>query len=247
MQITEIKGKLKLDPPKFVCDKELCKRDIAPFENRSFFTVFVGQPRSGKTSHMISSLLSKKCYNKVFDKIYVVMPEASRKSLKSNPFKNLKNKYDELNFQNLKDIYDKIETGLESDDDDEEYEKPNSLIIIDDQTVFLKVHAVAKLLTYLILNRRHLRISIMMTVQYYNSIPLPIRKNISSIIMANKPVNSSELKNITSELFAMDETDSVEILKYCFQKKYDKCHVILEPLTYYRNLNRLEISGTDVL
>ena len=247
MHISEIKNKLKLDPPKFCCDKPLTKKDIDPFENRSFFCVFVGQPRSGKTSHMISALMSKKVYNKVFDHIYVVMPEASRKSLKNNPFKNLKNTYDELDYMTLKTIHEKIESGLETDDEDENFEKPNSLIIIDDQTVFLKVHAVAKLLTYLILNRRHLRLSIMMTVQYYNSIPLPIRKNISSIILANKPVNSSELKNITTELFAMDEKNSVDVLKYCFQKKYDKCHVILEPLTYYRNLNRLEISGTDAL
>jgi len=63
--------------------------------------------------------------------------------------------------------------------------------------------------------------------------------------MANKPVNSSELKNITTELFAMDPDESIQVLKYCFQKKYDKCHVILEPLTYYRNLNKLEISGTE--
>ena len=91
MHISEIKSKLKLDPPKFCCDKPLTKKNIDPFENRSFFTVFVGQPRSGKTSHMISALMSKKVYNKVFDHIYVVMPEASRKSLKNNPFKNLKN------------------------------------------------------------------------------------------------------------------------------------------------------------
>jgi len=159
MQINEIKSKLKLDPPKFTCDIPLSKKDIAPFENRSFFTVFVGQPRSGKTSHMISSLMSKKVYNKVFDHIYVVMPEASRKSLKNNPFKNIKNKYDELDYQTLKSIHEKIEDGLETDDEDEDFVKPNSLIIIDDQTVFLKVHAVAKLLTYLILNRRHLRLS----------------------------------------------------------------------------------------
>ena len=198
MKITEYKGRLQLEPPKFCCDRPLCKRDIDPFENRSFFTVFVGQPRSGKTSHMISSLLSKRVYNKVFDHIYVFMPT-------------------------------------------------NNLIILDDMAVFLKNNAVAKLLTYIILNRRHLRVSIMMTVQYFNSMPLPIRKNISSIVLANKPVNKKELDSITEELFSMDQKDSIDVLKYCFQKPYDKFHCVLEPLQYYRNLNRLEITGTDVI
>jgi hypothetical protein len=113
-------------------------------------------------------------------------------------------------------------------------------------TVFLKVPAVEKLLTYMILNRRHLRLSIMITVQYYNSLPMPIRKNISSIVLANKPVNSKELNNILEELFAMNKDYAMMVLKYAFQKPYDKLHVILEPLTYYRNLNRLEIEGTEL-
>lgn len=253
MKITEFKGRLQLEPPKFCCDRPLCKRDIDPFENRSFFTVFVGQPRSGKTSHMISSLLSKRVYNKVFDHIYVFMPTNSRKSLKNNPFRSLKpgNLFDELSAGDLGDVLKSIDKNREEWEDDDDEDKPpdppNNLIILDDMAVFLKNNAVAKLLTYIILNRRHLRVSIMMTVQYFNSMPLPIRKNISSIVLANKPVNKKELDSITEELFSMDQKDSIEVLKYCFQKPYDKFHCVLEPLQYYRNLNRLEITGTDVI
>jgi len=253
MKISEFKSKLNLEPPKFCCDKPLTNRDINPFENRSFFTAFVGQPRSGKTSHMISSLLSKKCYNKVFDKIFVFMPSNSRKSIKNNPFRSIKpgNLFDELSYQNLKEVTDKIQKSRDEWEDEDKDERPaqppNNLIILDDMAVFLKQHNVAQLLTYIILNRRHLRISIDLTTQYFNSMPLPIRKNISSIVLANKPVNTKELDSITSELFSMDKNDAIAVLKYCFQKPYDKCHVVLEPLTYYRNLNRLEISGCDVV
>jgi hypothetical protein len=250
MKIKEFKNKLKLDLPKFQCDKPLTSREIAPFENRSFFTVFVGQPRSGKTSHMISSLTSKKVYSKVFNHIYLFMPNNSRKSLKKDPFRKIKHKYDELSYVNLKEVLDQIDEDREKwedeDDDTKDSDPPTNLILIDDMTVFLKVPAVEKLLTYMILNRRHLRLSIMITVQYYNSLPMPIRKNISSIVLANKPVNSKELNNILEELFAMNKDYAMMVLKYAFQKPYDKLHVILEPLTYYRNLNRLEIEGTEL-
>ena len=193
MKIREIKSKLKLEPPTFVCDKPLSKRATDPFENRSFFTVFVGQPRSGKTSHMISALTSSKVYNKVFDHIFVFMPEHSRKSMKKNPFRHIKQNqlYNELTHANLKAVLDVMDESS-SDDSDGEHEPSNNLIIIDDMTIFLKQHAVAALLTYIILNRRHLRVSIMITVQYYNSLPMPIRKNISSIVLCNKPVNNKE-------------------------------------------------------
>lgn len=252
MKIIETKSRLQLDPPKFSCDKPLCNRDIDPFENRSFFTVFVGQPRSGKTSHMISALLSKRVYNRVFDHIYVFMPTNSRKSLKKNPFRNLKagNLYDSLNSTDLQEVLKQIAKDRKEWEDDDDEDKsstpPNNLILLDDMAVFLKNNAVAQLLTYIILNRRHLRVSVLLTTQYFNSIPLPIRKNISSIVLANKPVNNKELTSITEELFSMDQKDSISVLKYCFQKPYDKFHCILEPLQYYRNLNKLEISGTEL-
>jgi len=252
MKIKEFRSKLKLDLPKFQCDKPLTSREIAPFENRSFFTVFVGQPRSGKTSHMISSLTSKKVYSKVFNHIYLFMPNNSRKSLKKDPFRKIKHKYDELSYVNLKEVCDNIDENRErweeqaDDDESKDSDPPTNLVIIDDMTVFLKVPAVEKLLTYMILNRRHLRLSILLTVQYFNSIPLPIRKNISSIVLANKPVNTKEMNSILEELFAMDKDMAMMVLKYCFQKPYDKLHCILEPLTYYRNLNRLEIEGTEL-
>jgi hypothetical protein len=65
-------------------------------------------------------------------------------------------------------------------------------------------------------------------------------------VLANKPVNTKEMNNILDELFAMDKNMAMQVLKYTFQKPYDKLHVILEPLTYYRNLNRLEIEGADL-
>jgi hypothetical protein len=91
------------------------------------------------------------------------------------------------------EVLDQIDEDREKwedeDDDTKDSDPPTNLILIDDMTVFLKVPAVEKLLTYMILNRRHLRLSIMITVQYYNSLPMPIRKNISSIVLANKPVD----------------------------------------------------------
>ena len=80
-----------LQPPGFKCDTCLVKRDIEPFENRSFFTGVFGRPGSGKTSLCISSLVSRKprIYARAFSHVFIFMPSSSRKSLRCDPFGSL--------------------------------------------------------------------------------------------------------------------------------------------------------------
>ena len=81
----------KLDPISFNVDGILGEHIKEPFPNQSFFWLIVGKAGSGKTSLLINSLNMKKenrVYRKVFDKILLVMPSNSRKSLKNNPLKN---------------------------------------------------------------------------------------------------------------------------------------------------------------
>ena len=77
----------KLNPVKFVVDNSLGDHIKTPFPNQSFFWLICGKPGSGKTSLLINALASKKehcIHRKVFDKILLVMPKNSRKSIKKD-------------------------------------------------------------------------------------------------------------------------------------------------------------------
>eukprot|EP01041_Mallomonas_annulata_P011714 gene11714-24552_t len=82
----------KFDQVKFNVDNPLGGHIKEPFPNYSFFWLICGKAGSGKTSLLINSLVAKKAnrvYRKVFDKIILVMPMNSRKSLKDNPLDDL--------------------------------------------------------------------------------------------------------------------------------------------------------------
>ena len=235
--------KLILKAPQFKCDVRIVNRDIEPFENKAFFTTYVGCAGSGKSSLMISSLLHKKIYRKAFNNVFLICPPSSRNSVKHNPFGRLKpgHVFDDLSFESLNDIYEELTEQSEDSDGDFEH----NLLIIDDQTQMLKSPSIAKLFNHMILNRRHLHLSIILCVQYFNSIPTQLRKNISSLVLCNKPVNAKELENIREEIFGLDKHETASLIKHTFKQKYDKLFVVCEPLTYYRNMNKLSIIRED--
>jgi GTPase SAR1 family protein len=81
-----------LEPVKFNVDSSLGEHIMEPFSNKSFFWLICGKAGSGKTSLLINSLKNKganRVYNKVFDKITLVMPKNSRASIKDNPLDDL--------------------------------------------------------------------------------------------------------------------------------------------------------------
>jgi hypothetical protein len=242
MKITEIPNTtIELKAPVFKCDNCLTKRDITPYPNRNgFLMVIAGTMGSGKTSFLISSLTSKKVWRKVFDNIYLIMPPSSRSSLKKNPFKQLKGNHihDELTYEALCEIDEEIDNREEDSDGDKE----NNLLIIDDQTQALKLNSIQGLLRHMILNSRHKRLGVIVLTQYLNAIPLAIRKNASDVVLCNQPRNAKELKSIIEEYLGLDKNKGMELLRYCFKRKYDKLIMNLNAANgpeYYRNFNRL--------
>ena len=82
----------ELQPVKFNVDGSLGDHIMEPFPNQSFFMIICGKAGSGKTSLLINMLESKahnRIYNRVFDKIVLVLPTNSRKSIKDNPLDDL--------------------------------------------------------------------------------------------------------------------------------------------------------------
>ena len=190
---------IKLDIPKFTCDdnavgSHLNNHPITKLLNVYAFLCVIGRPGSGKTSLTISMLTQKQpqIYKKTHHHIIVLMPQNSIDSMKKNPFKNVENIYNELNEESISEIYNKID-GFSK-------QKEKTILYIDDMTADLKKSKfVSDTLKRIIFNRRHLKTNIIITAQTYPSIPLDIRKCISSLILFRPP--KAEMERIFDELF----------------------------------------------
>jgi hypothetical protein len=247
MKIREIQNPTitSLRPPQFKCDVPLVHRQIEPFPNCSFAMLICGKPGSGKTSLCVSALTSRKpkVYWKAFNNISPVMPRSSRQSMRCDPFGAIeqRNCYDDLSLANLVDIYEKL--------DDQELCPDGSfqtnLLLIDDQTQMLKNGEIRKLLNHMVLNRRHLHLSIIFLSQYFNAIPLEIRKNLSTIVIVGRISNKKEYANLCDEVLHTDRETMNAIMNYAFQRKHDNLIIDLETNRLYRNFNRLLLEAAD--
>ena len=226
-----------LKAPEFVCDECIVNRDIEPLENKAFFLAVLGRPGSGKTSFCVSTLTSRKpkVYYKAFNHLWVFMPPASRKSMRCNPFGRLQHVFDDLDYANLTEVFEAIKKqGPQADGS---YE--TNLLLIDDFASSLKDKAIQKLLLDIVVNRRHLHVSIYIMSQVYRAIPLPLRKNLSSVLQVGKIVNKAEWASLQNEVFHLDSDTMAEVMAHAFQAPHDNLLVRLDTGHLYRNLNRL--------
>jgi len=243
VRITELQNRQlsKLKPIKFKCDKKLgCIPK--PLPNLTSFMVFIGLPRSGKTSLMVSLLTSRKprIYRGVFDNIILVMPSHSIASLKHNPFKDLdENKiYNELNFENLSQIFEQIQEYADEDE--------NTVLIIDDMTSELKNGDIQNLLAQIIQNRRHLHVSIWILSQNYLSIPLtPLRKLINYLIFF-KPSSAKERNCVFDELaITIPKDDIVTVSKYIWDNSHSFMYLDVLNQKIYKKFNEIKLSNDN--
>ena len=137
MTITEldpIKHDLRL--PQIICDQELDtgrKQLKEPLPNCSANVCFVGKPGSGKSSLAFSLIANKKqAYNKLFSKIFIVMPPSSLTSLNVKAIRTHKRVYPELSEETLDSI---DESTDELNEKGKEY---HSLVLYDDVGAELK-------------------------------------------------------------------------------------------------------------
>lgn len=236
--IEEIKSEINLDRPVFTCDGGLGKHIPSPIPDSAFFWVFAGVPKSGKTSLALSLLCSKgkyqRVYRKVFHNILVVMPSASLRSLKNNCFDDLDEEkvFDELDRESCEDIKSQVEEYSE--------EGENTLLFIDDQTTYLKDANIQKILADLVNNRRHYRLSVMLLVQSYLSIPLtPLRKLITHLTLF-RPKNKKETEAVRSELFYVDRPVFDALINYIYKQRHDYLFLDTLDQTIFRNWNLLK-------
>jgi hypothetical protein len=175
------RSSFSLKSPEFPCDQPIHKQ-IVP----TFLTI-TGSVSLGKTSMRINLLTSPQAYKKVFHAMHCIFPANSVASLKKNIFAKHPRMHNELNFVTLDRIYEEVMK--------DEEEKMNIVLIIDDVSASLKNLEIQMLLTKIIFNRRHYRLSIICLVQSCNAMPLAIRKSISHL-SCYKPRNKKETSSI---------------------------------------------------
>jgi len=235
VHITEDESDLHIKAPIMLCDTDFGEIP-SPLPNRAFFMIIAGSAGSGKSSFMIS-LLSQtkpKIYKKVFENVYIIAPAHSLASVKSNIFRNhAQDKiYNELSPEVLHDIKEKALHEAE--------EGYKSLLIIDDQTVHLKSKANEMLLKDLIYNRRHYKLSIMLLVQSYTAIPLPIRKTVSHAVIF-KAKNKKELESVFEEILFQPKNLVDAITQHVYRNSHDFLYLTIDNGEMFRNFNKLHL------
>lgn len=201
-----------------------------PLPKKSFALYIVGFSSSGKTTLLLSMLLSHptkkkpdtpRFFYRFFDKIFLISPSKDTLPL------------DKLKIDEAR-IFAKYNNEVieEIVDTEKEGENLNNLIVIDDSIKQIKnnprFHS-------LILNRRHISqnpdfsnqagLSIVVMSQKYNAADLITRVNMSDIILF-RTENSKELNAIKDELMAdLDKPLQDKLLKLAWKDKYSFLYI----------------------
>ena len=173
--------------------------EIFKLMNKSHFCLFLGKAGSGKSSLVISFLNSKEAFKKCFHNIFLFCPSNSRASIKNDFWDmNLDESaiYDDLNLDNLIDVYAKIEQDAQLN--------LKSLIILDDVQKNLKGDC-EKFLLHIINNRRHNKICVWLCCQNYKTIPMQVRMTLTELFIFK--VSKQEQENIYDELTEINKND----------------------------------------
>lgn len=233
----------KIKPPKMSCDYQLCKKHPIkdPFPNKSFGMVICGKAGSGKTSFLMSMLNNKgenKIYRKVFKHILVVSP-----SLTSLPDGLLNGIPPEQLYEELND--DVLDMITENNEDYKEKPEKNysQLLILDDIASWLKLKKNVVFLNKMFFNRRHLRLSIILTTQYIYQVPKSVRANATDVILFQP--TTSEFETIRKEFVPMSKPKFIEFMKYVFREPHDTLY-INDKREYFRNLGKV-IDKEDIM
>jgi GTPase SAR1 family protein len=220
-----------------------------PLPKKSFAMLIVGAPGSGKTNLLLSLLMTKgkkRYYYKFFDKIYLMSG-----SLATLPKKFVEKLPKEQVFTEFKDEYlvDTI-NGLK---DGPNF---NNLLVLDD---VIRSLSRSKNLSKVFLNRRHIThnceedgnggLSIMVTSQKFNLMPLEFRNAMDTVILF-KSSNGQELKAIKDELM-VDLSPEIQnrLLKEAWKEKYS--FLMIKPNNdinnkYFIKFDKVEFDDEDL-
>lgn len=197
----------------------------------SMSALFVGAPGSGKTSLVTSLLLSHPTrqnpkhplyYYRFFDSVYIVSGSLQTLDIESFglPENQVSDHYSE---DVLIDILDELKQSDNS----------NSLVWLDD--VIVDLSSADRTLNTAILNRRHItqndkdntraELSIWVSTQKYNMLPLRYRTNITAFFLFETS-NKSELTSIRNELLGdLTRSQQDAVFELCWSEPHSFLYI----------------------
>ena len=248
MPISEVEPdkKFVISKVDFVCDliDESIPKPLP--QNYNHFLILSAPPRSGKSTWIMNCLCkSGKVYNKKFDLVYIVSP--SLKTAKDDPFECLPP--DQIESELTVDFIDRFVNDVS------ESGKRVLLLLDDVVNDIRKNKGVDKALAKLVYNRRHITadggdeangVSVWLTTQAYNRIPLMIRK-VATGLIAFKLKNVKEIQSIFDEyVVGLTKEQFITILKFVYKTPFDFLYINMDESwddMYYRNFNKLILGG----
>lgn len=228
--------KPSLEVCKMSCDgmlhEKLEKYDVMKHMNSHSTNLFIGKPKSGKSSLIYSFFKSSKLMKKCYHTIFYFSPENSRASMKDNIFDKLPEdqKYNELTFENLSEVVQRIKAGDSSD---------KFCIIYDDMGAYLKDPDTLRLFKELAMNKRHLHVSQFFLVQTWYSVVKDIRRLFDNIFVFK--VSKNELANIFDEVVEVHKNRVAEISKIVFDKPFEYLVINTDSNRMYKGFDELII------
>ena len=230
------------DVPKVPCPvdslKDLPFIPSKPLPIKSFAIYIVGAPGSGKTNLWQAMMIQKKplYYRGYFDRVELVsgsLGTLAPKVIKLLPKRNQHNQLtDKLITSLIDDMWGVIPESVQKSPWHQLTKPPpvqnkNSLIILDD---VIKQISRSKVLSQIFLNRRHCThnpenegeggLSLMVTSQKYNLLPLEFRNACDHVILF-KTANASELRAIRDELMQdLSKEDQERVFEEAWRDKH---------------------------
>ena len=166
------------------------------------------------------------------------MPKTSRNSLDKNIFdKNLPEEqiYDELNEQNIYDLYEKIKINSSNNH--------KSLVIYDDVQKSLKNHRVLTSLKSIIANQRHLKVVNLILLQNFFALDKSLRELINNIILFK--LNKSQNEKIFNEIIETHKDKFDLIRKLVFNKSYTWLFINMKSQRMFKEWDEIIFDDED--
>jgi hypothetical protein len=237
----KINEKPDMELCKMNCDKGIAKHlhkyEMLNHLNKHQMTLMIGRPASGKTSLLYSFFKTtgkNKILNGVYSTIYLFQPMNSRASMKDNIFEDElpeDQKYDELDEDNLRVVYERVKKDAK--------EGYTSCIIFDDQGAYLKDRSTLKMFKEMFFNRRHLKLSCYFACQTFYSFPKDLRRIWSNLFIFK--VSKDEMNNIFDELIEQKKEVIDEIMPLVFDKPYEYLMINIDSQKMYKKFDQIVI------
>jgi Poxvirus A32 protein len=124
---------------------------------------------------------------------------------------------------------------IKNSDDDE-----SSCIIFDDMGSHLKQSETLMMLKEMMMNKRHLHLSILFLVQTYYSCPKELRKLFNNLFIYK--VNQSEMNVIAEETVELDKKYIPKLLKIVYDKPHTFLFLNIESQRMFKNFDEILIT-----